>query len=61
MKTSLKYNIREQKFDSKITTMSLIFTETRVKIGFNKLDLALFVNDLVGKEKSSAGKNKLFK
>jgi hypothetical protein len=56
MKTSLKYNISEQKFDSKITTMNLIFTETKDEIGFNKLDLAILANKLIIKEKSSAQK-----
>jgi hypothetical protein len=61
MKTSLDYNVREQKFDPKITIMNLIFTETKGEIGFIELDLAQYVNNLVGKEKSSAEKEKIVK
>lgn len=50
MKTSLDYDMREEKFEPKQTIMQLVFAETKDSIGHTEFDLAYFANLLLGND-----------
>ena len=46
MKTSLEYDIQEQKFCNKLSILELIFADTKQSIGFVEFDLGTYTNKI---------------
>ena len=46
MKTSLEYDVQEQKFCNKSSILELIFADTKQSIGFVEFDLGIYTNKI---------------
>ena len=46
MKTSLDYDVEEQKFCNKMSILELIFADTKQSIGFVEFDLGIYTNKI---------------